>query len=39
MTPKRASLFTELRRLSLQVTGGLLRMRQEAYRDAAVEVI
>ena len=32
----RASLFTELRRLSPKVTGGLLRMRQEAYRDAAV---
>ena len=31
-----ASLFTELRRLSPKVTGGLLRMRQEAYRDAAV---
>lgn len=30
------SLFTELRRLSPKVTGGLLRMRQETYRDAAV---
>ncbi len=29
-------LFAELRRLSPKVTGGLLRMRQEAYRDAAV---
>ena len=36
MTPDRESLFTELRRLSPQVTGGLLRMRQAAYRDAAV---
>ena len=30
------SLFAELRRLSPKVTGGLLRMRQEAYRDAMV---
>ena len=30
------TLFAELRRLSPKVTGGLLRMRQEAYRDAAV---
>ena len=29
-------LFGELRRLSPEVTGGLLRMRQEAYRDGAV---
>src|SRR5438105_9505266 len=29
-------LFHELRRLSPKVTGGLLRMRQEAYRDGAV---
>jgi AhpD family alkylhydroperoxidase len=28
--------FAELRRLSPQVTGGLLCMRQEAYRDGAV---
>lgn len=28
--------FEELRRLSPKVTGGLLRMRQEAYRDATV---
>ncbi len=30
------TLFAELRRLSPTVTGGLLRMRQEAYRDATV---
>ncbi|WHZ16492.1 MAG: hypothetical protein OJF52_003342 [Nitrospira sp.] len=36
MTPERESLFAELRRLSPQVTGGLLRMRQETYRDAVV---
>ncbi len=36
MTPERESLFAELRRLSPKVTGGLLRMRQEAYREAAV---
>lgn len=30
------SEFEELRRLSPQVTGGLLRMRQAAYRDGAV---
>ncbi len=30
------SLFEELRRLSPMVTGGLLRMRQEAYRDGVV---
>src|SRR2546427_11900518 len=29
-------LRAELRRLSPKVTGGLLRMRQETYRDAAV---
>src|SRR5207245_10553535 len=29
-------LFGELRRLSPKVTGGLLRMRQEGYRDGAV---
>jgi AhpD family alkylhydroperoxidase len=29
-------LSGELRRLSPKVTGGLLRMRQEAYRDGAV---
>lgn len=31
-----AADFTELRRLSPKVTGGLLRMRQEAYGDGAV---
>ena len=31
-----AKLFGELRRLSPKVTGGLVRMRQEAYRDATV---
>lgn len=36
MTPERESLLSELRRLSPQVTGGLLRRRQAAYRDAAV---
>lgn len=30
------SLFAELRKLSPVVTGGLLRMRQQAYRDGAV---
>lgn len=30
-------MFNELRRLSPVVTGGLLRMRQSAYRDDAVE--
>ena len=30
------ALFAELRRLSPKVTGGLVRMRQEAYRDGAV---
>ena len=29
-------LFAELRKLSPKVTGGLLRMRQAAYRDATV---
>lgn len=29
-------LFTEFRRLSPKVTGGLLRMRQEAYADGEV---
>lgn len=33
---RRDEMFTELRRLSPKVTGGLLRMRQEAYRDATV---
>ncbi len=31
-----AELFTELRKLSPKVTGGLLRMRQEAYRDGVI---
>jgi AhpD family alkylhydroperoxidase len=30
------SEFEELRRLSPKVTGGLLRMRQEAYRDGVI---
>lgn len=30
------TLFAELRKLSPKVTGGLVRMRQEAYRDATV---
>jgi AhpD family alkylhydroperoxidase len=29
-------LFAELRKLSPKVTGGLLRMRQESYRDGTV---
>ena len=36
MKSDRESLFAELRRLSPKVTGGLLRMRQEAYGDGAV---
>ncbi len=35
-TKVETGLFAELRKLSPKVTGGLLRMRQEAYRDAAV---
>jgi len=35
-TTKETELFTELRKLSPKVTGGLLRMRQEAYRDGTV---
>ncbi|MBS0169890.1 MAG: carboxymuconolactone decarboxylase family protein [Nitrospira sp.] len=35
-TTDETELFAELRKLSPKVTGGLLRMRQEAYRDAAV---
>ena len=31
-----SELFAELRKLTPKVTGGLLRMRQEAYRDGAV---
>jgi AhpD family alkylhydroperoxidase len=30
------STFEELRRLSPKVTGGVMRMREEAYRDKAV---
>ncbi len=36
MQNERPSLFEELRRLSPKVTGGLLRMRQEAFREGAV---
>jgi AhpD family alkylhydroperoxidase len=31
-----SELFTELRQLTPKVTGGLLRMRQQTYRDGAV---
>lgn len=33
---RETGLFAELRKLSPLVTGGLLRMRQQAYRDGAV---
>ena len=36
MTAHHDSLFVELRRLSPKVTGSLLRMRQEAYRDGVI---
>ena len=36
MSAEGNGLFGELRRLSPKVTGGLVRMRQEAYRDAKV---
>lgn len=36
MTNAHDTLLTELRRLSPKVTGGLLRIRQEAYRDGVV---
>jgi AhpD family alkylhydroperoxidase len=36
MEEQETSVFAELRRLSPKVTGGLLRMRQEAYRDGVV---
>ncbi len=36
MTVHPDSLFSELRHLSPMVTGGLVRMRQEAYREATV---
>lgn len=35
-TSSETGLFAELRKLSPKVTGGLVRMRQEAYRDATV---
>jgi alkylhydroperoxidase/carboxymuconolactone decarboxylase family protein YurZ len=35
-TSSETGLFSELRKLSPKVTGGLLRMRQETYRDGAV---
>lgn len=35
-TNAEAELFAELRKMSPKVTGGLLRMRQETYSDAAV---
>lgn len=33
---RETGLFAELRKMSPKVTGGLLRMRQQAYRDGAV---
>jgi AhpD family alkylhydroperoxidase len=36
MKSETESLYAELRRLSPKVTGGLVRMRQETYRDGAV---
>ncbi len=30
------SAFTQMRRLSPKVTGGIMRMREESYRDGAV---
>ncbi len=36
MTSPRDTLFAAFRRLSPEVTGGLLRMRQKAYRDGVV---
>lgn len=38
MTSHQDNLYAEFRRLSPKVTGGLLRMRQEAYRDGVVPV-
>lgn len=35
-TDVESGLFAEFRRLTPKVTGGLLRMRQETYRDGAV---
>lgn len=36
MNSEARTLFEELRRLSPKVTGGLLRMRQETYREGTV---
>ena len=36
MKAETESLYTEFRRLIPKVTGGLVRMRQETYRDGAV---
>lgn len=36
MTTTNESLFAEFRRISPQVTGGLVRMRQQVYADGAV---
>jgi AhpD family alkylhydroperoxidase len=36
VTNPQDNLFAEFRRLSPKVTGGLLRMRQEAYRDGEI---
>jgi AhpD family alkylhydroperoxidase len=36
MKAETESLYTEFRRLIPKVTGGLVRMRQEAYRDGVV---
>ena len=33
---RQPTLFEELRRLSPKVTGGLLRMRQQAYQDGVI---
>ncbi len=34
--PVAESAFAEMRRLSPKVTGGIMRMREESYRDGAV---
>ncbi len=36
MKAETESLYTEFRRLIPKVTGGLVRMRQETYRDGAI---
>lgn len=36
-TPQADSIFTELRRLSPKVTGGIMRAREAAYADGKVE--